>query len=407
MASVVKGGGKMSQHVAKHVNRHAEISALKAYRRRMEKVDRQKEYRKEITKINEKASEKKARKRGETSGAGMLRERRELKHSEVVFQTNHLLFVDKPAGIPSQPDISGAIDIIELAKSYVKKSRQKQGDVYLANLHRLDRSASGLLCFARTSKAAKRMMKMFKNHEIEKEYLTLVSGELTGNGVTKGGSTSYERYWQSQERRGSSRYQKMFPDAASERMYTPAKLATKLDGDLEWAALSHAVSLEGSTKDVNTLVAVRMKGGRKHQIRRHFAQLGHPLINDVLYGARSDVRLRKRGALQYDRIMLHASRMYFKNPVLPQSDAVAKKTAKNWHHSSGKPKPLLSTEEYIDVACKPPSIWRKIFTELYIPELVGTNSYFDMAMEASSRDPDDVSMGYLMGLAELALKDER
>jgi 23S rRNA pseudouridine1911/1915/1917 synthase len=82
---------------------------------------------------------------------------REVARVIVLFEDNHLLVVEKPCGVPSQADDSGDADMLTMAKAYVKEKYRKPGDVYLGLVHRLDRPTSGVMVFARTSKAAARL----------------------------------------------------------------------------------------------------------------------------------------------------------------------------------------------------------------------------------------------------------
>ena len=96
--------------------------------------------------------------------------------NKIIYEDNHLLVAVKPAGIPVQADSSGDDDFLSQLKRYIGKKYNKPGAVYLGLLHRLDRPASGVMVFARTSKAASRLTSQFKKGSIGKYYLAVVEG---------------------------------------------------------------------------------------------------------------------------------------------------------------------------------------------------------------------------------------
>src|SRR6188508_1157577 len=97
---------------------------------------------------------------------------------EILYEDNHVLGVLKPAGMLSQGDRTGDISALELAREYIKKEHAKPGNVFIGLVHRLDRPVSGVMLFARTSKAASRLSQSFHDREAEKTYLCVVSGHV-------------------------------------------------------------------------------------------------------------------------------------------------------------------------------------------------------------------------------------
>ncbi|MDH3710618.1 MAG: pseudouridine synthase, partial [Cyclobacteriaceae bacterium] len=97
---------------------------------------------------------------------------------EVIYEDNHLLAVNKPAGILVQGDRTGDVSLVDFAKEYIKEKYQKPGKVFLGLVHRLDRPVSGVVVMARTSKALTRMSDLFKRREVDKIYWALVSDSL-------------------------------------------------------------------------------------------------------------------------------------------------------------------------------------------------------------------------------------
>ena len=93
---------------------------------------------------------------------------------EILYEDNHIIVVIKPYNILSQSDNTKDIDMQTIVKRYIKEKYNKQGNIYLALLHRLDRPTGGIMIFAKTSKAAKRLSKDFQNNKIKKTYLAII-----------------------------------------------------------------------------------------------------------------------------------------------------------------------------------------------------------------------------------------
>jgi len=96
---------------------------------------------------------------------------------KVLFEDNHLLIVNKPAGVLVQGDETGDIPLSDIVKAYIGRKYNKPGDVFLGVVHRLDRPVSGVVVFARTSKALERMNALFKNRETKKTYWAILTGK--------------------------------------------------------------------------------------------------------------------------------------------------------------------------------------------------------------------------------------
>ena len=96
----------------------------------------------------------------------------------ILYEDNHIIVVVKPSGILSQKDITGDMDMLTLIKIYLKEKYNKPGNVYLGLVHRLDRMVSGVMVFAKTSKAASRLSNQIKNNNFHKKYYAVVHGIL-------------------------------------------------------------------------------------------------------------------------------------------------------------------------------------------------------------------------------------
>lgn len=174
----------------------------------------------------------------------------------VLYLDNHLLVVHKPAGLLSQADRTGDPDILTLGKAFLKHRFDKPGNVYLGLVHRLDRPVSGVMVLARTSKAAARLTKQFRDRQPEKKYLALLEGQHQGGGRC-------EDFLVKEKQRV--------------RVVAPAHPQGKR-AVLQWRILAHRAQ--------ESLAEVTLETGRPHQIRVQMAHRGMPLLGDLRYGAR-------------------------------------------------------------------------------------------------------------------------
>ena len=195
----------------------------------------------------------------------------------ILHLDNHLLVVRKPAGVLSQGDATGDPDLLTMAKAYIKVRFQKPGDVFLGLVHRLDRPVSGVMVFARTSKAASRLSAQFKTRSIDKRYVALVEGRCTGEG------TLIDHLWK--DHRTVRSVGEGHPKGMQSELY--------------WRAIGF--------RDGLTLLDVQPRSGRPHQIRVQLAQMGHPITGDFKY----------RAKLRFDgrNLALHSYRLAFAHPT--------------------------------------------------------------------------------------------
>ena len=123
-----------------------------------------------------------------------------MKDYHIVYEDNHLLIVNKRAGILVQGDSTGDVTLTDVLKDYIKEKYQKPGAVFLHPVHRLDRPVSGLVIFARTSKALERMMEMFRKRDIQKTYWAVTRLDDHGQRLHQGAQV---------EIGGNNRYQQV------------------------------------------------------------------------------------------------------------------------------------------------------------------------------------------------------
>lgn len=209
---------------------------------------------------------------------------------QVLFEDNHLIAVSKAVGEIVQGDKTGDCTLIDEVKSYIKERYRKPGDVFLGLVHRIDRPTSGVVVFARTSKALSRLNDMFRSHEqVRKTYWAIVEGK------PRFARARLENWLIRRE--------------AQNKTY----IAREGDKDAKQAILSYRVLAEG---DRYSLLEVDLQTGRHHQIRCQLSAIGHPIKGDLKYGAK---RSNRDGG-----ICLHARQLSFIHPVSKQQlDIVA------------------------------------------------------------------------------------
>ena len=217
---------------------------------------------------------------------------------EVVYEDNHVIIVNKRSGEIVQGDKTGDTPLSDIVKQYIKERYQKPGNVFLGVVHRLDRPVSGLVAFARTSKALPRMNALFSKGEVHKTYWAICKrapiaeqGELT--------------HWLRRNEQQNKSYATLHEVANS-------KLAR-----LRYRVLT--------ASDRYMLLEINLLTGRHHQIRCQLAAIGCPIKGDLKYGF---PRSNTDGS-----ISLHSRRMTFLHPVSGQTiDVTAPVPDDNlWH----------------------------------------------------------------------------
>jgi len=200
------------------------------------------------------------------------------KEISIVFEDNHILAVIKPSGLLTQSTEHEKTSLTELCKDLIKARDKKPGNVFLHAVHRLDKPTSGIVCFAKTSKALSRLNEAMRNNAFDKEYVATVEGILKPK---EGALEHFLRH------------------ASHKAVCTSASDKEAKACSLEYTVLQY----HECTSDV----AVVLHTGRYHQIRAQFAAIGHPIVGDTLYGAKTP--------FSGDGIALHHGRLSFEHPV--------------------------------------------------------------------------------------------
>lgn len=199
---------------------------------------------------------------------------------DVLYEDNHLLIVNKPAGVLVQPDKKGDRALEEILKDYIKQKYNKPGEVFLGVCHRIDRPVSGVVVFARTSKALTRMNELFKGRDVHKTYWAVVENQPK---ETEGTLINWMK--KDEQKNLSRAYDKEVPGSSR------CELHYRLLG----------------ASDKYFLLEVNPVTGRHHQIRVQLSKIGCSIKGDIKYGAK---RTNKDGSIH-----LHARKIEFIHPV--------------------------------------------------------------------------------------------
>lgn len=212
---------------------------------------------------------------------------------EILYEDNHLIVVNKASGEITQGDKTGDTPLPEKLKAYLKEKYNKPGNVYLGVIHRLDRPTTGIVVFAKTSKALSRMNELFRKDEVKKTYWAIVQNPPKQN------AGSLKHYlWKNEKQNKSYAY-------TSNREKKDAKLAI----------LNYKLA---ATSDNYSLIEVDLETGRHHQIRCQLSTIGCTIKGDLKYGAK---RSNPDGS-----ISLHARSISFIHPISKEQVEVSAPT---------------------------------------------------------------------------------
>lgn len=200
---------------------------------------------------------------------------------KILYEDNHVIVAYKEAGILAQEDITKSKDILNSLKAYIKERYNKSGEVYLGLVHRLDRNTSGLMVFARTSKAAARLSEQIRNHSnFNKKYLAIVEGKMEINEE----KTLINNLVKNESQNKS--YVSKGKDAKEAKLIYKVLDSKNIDG------------IYYSLLDITLLT------GRHHQIRCQLSHINHPIAGDVKYGAKK-LKMNEYDLSSYSLSFLH------------------------------------------------------------------------------------------------------
>lgn len=203
---------------------------------------------------------------------------------DVLYEDNHLLVVNKPIGVLVQGDKTGDTPLVDIAKAYIKEKYNKPGAVFLGVVHRLDRPTSGIIVFARTSKALQRLNLQFKDRVTKKIYWA-----ITKETPIPESNTLVHWTVRNQKQNKSYAHKKETPQSKK-------------------AILKYSIK-----KKLNnySLLEIELKTGRHHQIRSQLSAIGCPIKGDLKYGS---ARSNPNGSIH-----LHARSLEILHPITKQS----------------------------------------------------------------------------------------
>lgn len=212
----------------------------------------------------------------------------------VVYEDNHIIIVNKTASEIVQGDKTGDTPLSDMVKQYLKEKYNKPGNVFIGVTHRLDRPVSGLVVFAKTSKALARMNEMFQKGEVKKTYWAIVKNKPTQD---EGELTHF--LVRNEKQNKSYAYDKEVPRSKK--------------AILNYRLIGHSQNY--------FLLEVDLKTGRHHQIRCQLAKMGCPIKGDLKYGS---PRSNSDGS-----ICLHARHIQFIHPVSKEEISIDAPTPDN------------------------------------------------------------------------------
>lgn len=219
---------------------------------------------------------------------------------DVLFEDNHGIAVNKPAGLLTQADATGSPSLLEWVREDLRVRYHKPGNVFVGLVHRLDQPVSGVVLFARTSKAAARLSAQFRSGDIGKTYWAIVEGHIREeNGAWTDWLLKNEQ----------SNLVRVVPEG------TPTARVAELD---------FQVRARWSRR--RTWVELRPRTGRSHQLRVQLAGRGYPIVGDRKYGANSMLRASDGGP----RIALHARELRFRHPTREEVICVTAGLPDDW-----------------------------------------------------------------------------
>lgn len=226
----------------------------------------------------------------------------------IIYQDNHLIAVNKPPGLATQADRPGGPSLIDETKKWIKAEFNKPGNVFLGLVHRLDQPVAGVVLFAKTSKAASRLSKQFRERTTQKIYRAIVTG------TPEKAADELIHYLRKENSLKATVFPRPAPDAKK-------------------AELTYTVT---ETLPYGSLLDVTLYTGRFHQIRAQLAFIGHPILGDVKYGAPY--------TLPGQQIALYARKLVIHHPISKEEITLESPPPPGWpfEDEPSSPETMLS-----------------------------------------------------------------
>ena len=219
---------------------------------------------------------------------------------EILYEDNHCLAINKPSGVASAHFQGQDETADRLVKGYLKEKHQKPGNVFLGVVHRLDKPVSGVLLFARTSKAAARLAEQFREGTVEKVYWAIVEGKVSQPSGTL-------ENWLGKD-----------DDETHVEVVNP-KTPHARRASLKYRRIAYESRL--------SWLEIRPQSGRRHQLRVQLAHHGHPIVGDAKYGSSQSFG---------NAIALHARKLTFQHPISKEPITLTANAPPSWTKRFGK-----------------------------------------------------------------------
>ncbi len=218
---------------------------------------------------------------------------------DIIYEDNHCLALNKPAGLLTQGDHTGVPALIDLARDDLKIRYRKPGNVFLGLVHRIDQPTSGAVLFARTSKAAARLSEQFRSGSIDKVYWAIVEGNCP-------------------DETGAWSDVLLKDETRNIVEIVPVGTPGGRSAEVEFRVIERGPG--------TTMVELRPRTGRSHQLRVQLASRGFPIMGDLKYGATR----RLPAADGQSRIALHARSLRFNHPTRPEAIELVAAVPADW-----------------------------------------------------------------------------
>ena len=217
-----------------------------------------------------------------------------IERASIIFEDQHLVVLQKPAGMLSQSDHSGQLSLVDALRTHF-------GRHYVGLIHRLDRNTSGIMIVAKRSKAAERLTAQLQDGRLKRSYLAWIEGALQDSGHSQssenlGAETVSKIRWENWLLKNETTNEVKAYPPSTHKPHPNAKRAA-----LHLSVLQHS---ERAGNPI-TLCRFELETGRSHQIRAQAAFHGHPLLGDRKYGSK----------IEFPRPALHSHRIEFEHPL--------------------------------------------------------------------------------------------